>query len=71
MTDKDFAKEIKELKDNLDAAKTKQYKFEARMDELKKKRKRLLEELESCGVKPEELEEEIKNLEDDSNTKSI
>ncbi|SJZ31207.1 hypothetical protein [Selenihalanaerobacter shriftii] len=59
----DFAEEIKQLKDDLDKAKSKRYRYEARMEELKKQRKKILNKLEENGVKPEELDDEINSLE--------
>ena len=55
-------KEIQELKNKIDKAKALRYKAEARLEELQKQKQQLLDELEKLNVKPEELDDEIKNL---------
>ncbi|MCK8824259.1 hypothetical protein [Fuchsiella alkaliacetigena] len=59
----DFNQEIDSLKEDLDKAKNKRYRAEARMEELKKNKQKILAELEDLGVAPEELEDKIASLE--------
>lgn len=58
----DYDKELSLLKDNLEKAKSLKYRAEARLEQLKKQEDEIIRELNELGVKPEELESEIKNL---------
>ena len=58
----DYDKELGLLKDNLEKAKSLKYRAEARLEQLKKQEDEIIRELNELGVKPEELENEIKNL---------
>lgn len=53
---------LKKLKTDLDKAKIIKNKAEGTLDELKKQETQILEELETLGVKPENLDTEIENL---------
>ncbi|GAF63576.1 hypothetical protein [Alkalihalobacillus trypoxylicola] len=55
--------DLTKMRKTIDEAKDKRYRAEARLEELENQEKRLLEELEDLGVKPEELENEITRLE--------
>ncbi|AGB41540.1 hypothetical protein Halha_1602 [Halobacteroides halobius DSM 5150] len=59
----DYKKQINQLKDKLDKANRKKAVAEDRLDNLKEKKKELLKQIEDYGIKPEELEDEIKELE--------
>ncbi len=58
----DYEKELNSLKDNLDKAKSLKYKAEARLEQLNNQQQEIIKELNSLGVNPEDLEEEIKKL---------
>ena len=58
----DYEKELNTLKDNLDKAKNLKYKAEARLEQLNNQQEEIIKELESLGVNPKDLEEEIKKL---------
>lgn len=57
-----YEKELSNLKENLDKAKTLRYKAEARLEQLKHQEDEIIKELNELGVKPEELEVEIVQL---------
>lgn len=57
-----YEKELSNLKENLDKAKTLKYKAEARLEQLKHQEDEIIKELKELGVKPEELEKEIMQL---------
>lgn len=57
-----YERELNELKENLDKAKTLKYKAEARLEQLKQQEDEIIKELNELGVKPEELENEINKL---------
>lgn len=63
----DPEKEVQILKEKIDKAKALRYKAEARMEELQKQKKQLLEELTALNVKPDELDKEIENLSNEIN----
>ena len=58
----DPEKEIHELKQKIDKAKALRYKAEARLEELQKQQKQLLDELDKLNVKPEDLDNEIESI---------
>lgn len=58
----DFEKELNNLKGDLERAKNLKYKAEARLEQLNKQEQEIIKELNSLGVDPEELEEEINKL---------
>lgn len=57
-----YEKELSNLKENLDKAKTLRYKAEARLEQLKHQEDEIIKELNELGVKPEDLEVEIVEL---------
>lgn len=57
-----YEKELSNLKENLDKAKTLRYKAEARLEQLKHQEDEIIKELNELGVKPEDLEVEIVQL---------
>ncbi|MDE5412891.1 hypothetical protein [Alkalihalobacterium chitinilyticum] len=57
--------ELTKIKEAIDKAKDMRYRAEAKLEELENQQKRLLDELEELGVKPENLEAEIKKLEEE------
>lgn len=60
-----YEENLKNLKEELDRAKSLKYKAEARLEQLNAQKKDILEEIEKLGVKPEDLESEINNLKDE------
>ncbi|WP_209122313.1 hypothetical protein [Alkalihalobacillus sp. BA299] len=56
--------ELTKIKEAIDKAKDMRYRAEAKLEELENQQRRLLNELEELGVKPENLEEEIQKLEE-------
>lgn len=58
----DYEKELNILKDNLERAKNLKYKAEARLEQLNNQQEEIIKELNSLGVNPENLEEEIQKL---------
>ena len=58
----DYEKELNLLKDNLEKAKSLKYRAEARLEQLKQQETEVIKELEDLGVRPEDLETEIKSL---------
>lgn len=61
----DYEKEINQLKSNLEKAKNLKYKAEARLEQLNHQQKEIIDELKELGVNPEDLEKEIKKLNDE------
>lgn len=57
-----YEKELNILRDNLDKAKSLKYRAEARLEQLKKQEEEIIRELSELGIKPENLENEIKRL---------
>lgn len=57
-----YEKELSNLKENLDKAKTLRYKAEARLEQLRNQEDEIIRELKELGVKPEDLEDEIMKL---------
>ncbi len=58
----EYDKSINEIKEKLDKAKNLRIRAEARIEQLNRQRQDLLKEMEELGVKPEELDNEIKRL---------
>lgn len=58
----DYEKELSQLKENLEKAKSLKYRAEARLEQLKQQENEIIKELDELGVKPEELESEISKL---------
>lgn len=58
----DYEKELRDLKENLEKAKSLKYKAEARLEQLNKQQEEIIQELKSLGVNPDELDEEIEKL---------
>lgn len=58
----DYEKELNVLKDNLERAKNLKYKAEARLEQLNNQQAEIIKELNSLGVNPENLDDEIKKL---------
>jgi chromosome segregation ATPase len=54
---------MKELKARIETAREQRTRAEGKLENLEKQEAELLKELEMLGVRPEELEEEIKRLE--------
>lgn len=63
----DYEKELNLLKDNLEKAKSLKYRAEARLEQLKQQETEIIKELDDLGVKPGDLEKEIKSLTDEIN----
>lgn len=57
-----YEKELNDLKESLEKAKDLKYKAEARLEQLNKQEKEIIEELNELGVKPENLNKEIEKL---------
>lgn len=53
---------LNKIKSDLDKAKNLKYQAEARMEQLEKQEKEIIEELNEMNIKPENLEEEIAKL---------
>lgn len=58
----DYEKDLNLLKEDLEKAKSLKYRAEARLDQLKQQESEIIKELKDLGVKPEDLEGEIKHL---------
>lgn len=63
----DYEKELNELRDNLEKAKSLKYKAEARLEQLNNQQQEIIKELKNLGVNPEDLEKEIVKLESEIN----
>lgn len=59
----DYANRLEALKDSLDKAKLNKVKYEERLNILLNDRENILKEIKALGIEPENLEAEIKNLE--------
>lgn len=64
----DYEKELNDLKENLEKAKSLKYKAEARLEQLNQQEEEIIKELKSMGIEPDELESEISKLTDDVNS---
>ncbi len=65
---KNYEKELNNLRENLDKAKTLKYKAEARLEQLNNQQEEIIKELKELGVNPEDLEKEIKKLTEEIET---
>lgn len=63
----DYEKELNQLKSNLEKARNLKYKAEARLEQLNHQQQEIIKELKELGVNPEDLDEEIKRLNDEIN----
>ena len=59
----DYTNRLEALKDSLDNAKLNKVKYEERLNILLNDRENILKEIKALGIEPENLEAEIKNLE--------
>ena len=57
-----YEKELTQLKEDLEKAKSLKYRAEARLEQLKQQENEIIKELDELGVKPEDLENEISKL---------
>lgn len=64
----DYEKDLNQLKENLEKAKSLKYRAEARLEQLKQQEKEIIKELDELGVKPEDLEGEITKLNTEINS---
>ncbi len=58
-----YEERLNSLKEDLDKAKNLKYQAEARLEQLKKQEKEIIAELDELGIDPDQLNEEINNLE--------
>lgn len=58
----DYERELSNLKESLDKAKTLKYKAEARLEQLKNQEDQIIRELKTLGVEPSDLDKEIESL---------
>lgn len=59
----DYTQRLEALKENLDKAKLNKVKYEERLNILIKEKEDIIKEIKNLGIAPENLDEEIKNLE--------
>lgn len=59
----DYTNRLEALKDSLDKAKLNKVKYEERLNILLNDRENIIKEIKALGIEPENLEAEIKNLE--------
>ena len=59
----DYTNRLEALKDSLDKAKLNKVKYEERLNILLNDRESIIKEIKALGIEPENLEAEIKNLE--------
>lgn len=59
----DYTNRLDALKDSLDKAKLNKVKYEERLNILLNDRENIIKEIKALGIEPENLEAEIKNLE--------
>lgn len=59
----DYTNRLEALKDSLDKAKLNKVKYEERLNILLNNRENIIKEIKALGIEPENLEAEIKNLE--------
>lgn len=57
-----YEKELNQLKNNLEKAKSLKYRAEARLEQLNKQEEEIILELQKLGIKPDDLENEISKL---------
>lgn len=58
----DYERELSNLKESLEKAKTLKYKAEARLEQLKNQEDQIIRELKTLGVEPSDLDKEIESL---------
>ncbi|NLJ78205.1 MAG: hypothetical protein GX329_02475 [Tissierellia bacterium] len=58
----DYENELNMLRRDLEKARTLKYKAEARLEQLNRQEREIIEELKSLGVNPSDLEKEIQSL---------
>lgn len=58
----DYEKELSQLKENLEKAKSIKYRAEARLEQLKRQEDEIIKELNELGVNPQDLDTEINRL---------
>ncbi len=63
----DYEKELNNLKQNLERAKTLKYKAEVRLEQLTQEQEKIIKELKELGVNPKDLDMEIEKLENEIN----
>ncbi|WP_215492520.1 hypothetical protein [Fenollaria sporofastidiosus] len=59
----DYITRLEALKDSLDKAKLNKVKYEERLNILLKDREKIIEEIKKLGIEPDNIDNEIKNLE--------
>lgn len=59
----DYTNRLEALKDSLDKAKLNKVKYEERLNILLNDRENIIKKIKALGIEPENLEAEIKNLE--------
>lgn len=59
----DYTNRLEALKDSLDKAKLNKVKYEERLNILLNDRENIIKEIKALGIEPENIEAEIKNLE--------
>lgn len=64
----DYTNRLEALKDSLDKAKLNKVKYEERLNILLNDRDNIIKEIKALGIEPENLEAEIKNLENKIDT---
>ncbi len=64
----DYEKELNQLKNNLEKAKSLKYRAEARLEQLNKQEEEIILELKELGIEPNDLEGEISKLTNDIQT---
>lgn len=57
-----YQRNIDDLKERLDRAKDLKIRNETKLEQLQKQKEEIIKELQDMGIKPEELESEIKRL---------
>ncbi len=63
----DYEKELSQLKENLEKAKSIKYRAEARLEQLKRQEDEIIKELNDLNVNPQDLESEINKLSSEIN----
>ena len=58
----DYEKSIGQIKENLDKAKNMRIRAEAKLEQLNRQKQDILKEIETLGIKPEALDNEIVRL---------
>lgn len=58
----DYERQLAELKEGLEKSKSLKYRAEAKLEQLKSQEAEIKKELEEMGIVPENLEDEIKRL---------